>query len=144
MPWGHHFGFRVQEALGFFKKKSICTPSSKSRTRWSVIPLARSLVAPGQNGRQNRPLWMAESRWNREVSPSRGVSFLSSYPKVPRNPSYNFHHTRAQLEVCLAKIPSLLISLSPKLLAPRWAGLDYMLSRKKSDQINSHEGVVNP
>lgn len=97
--------------LCFSRRKAFAHHQSMSRTRWSVIPLARSLVAPGQNGRDNRPLWMAESSWNPERSPSLGVSFPPSYPKEPRNPSYNFLHTRARLEICLAKIPSLLISL---------------------------------
>lgn len=66
--------FGVQEAPGLHKKK-LTHNQTKSMSRWSVIILARDLVAPGENGRRNRPAWRAES-----------ISSLPPIPKCPKCP----------------------------------------------------------
>lgn len=83
---------RVQEALVLHKKKFV-HHQTESVTRWPVITLARALVAPGQNGRENRPAWMTESRLSPRSPPN---PWHLPSPKMPRTLSYRFHHAYPQ------------------------------------------------
>ena len=59
---GHHWDFQTRRPLCFKRGKVLTHHQTESMIRWSGTPLARSLMAPGQNRRQNRPAWIAESR----------------------------------------------------------------------------------